>query len=39
MIFFNLKKNNVSLWKNFDFCVFVKPTNYQICDAIIDIAA
>ena len=38
MNFFVWSKNNVSLSKYLDFCVFVKSTDFKICDVIISIA-
>ena len=37
MIFFIWRKNNVSLLRYLDFYVFVKSTNFKICDVIIGI--
>ena len=31
-------KNNISFTRYLDFCVYVKPTNFKICDVIISIA-
>ena len=39
MNFFIWRKNNVSFSRYWDFCVFVKPTDFRICDIIISIAA
>ena len=36
--FFTWRKNNVSLPRYLDFCIFVKSTTFKICDVIIDIA-
>ena len=36
--FFIWRKNNLSFSKHLDFCVFVKSTDFKICDVIIDIA-
>ena len=38
MIFFTWRKNDVSLPRYLDFCIFVKSTTFKICDVIIDIA-
>ena len=38
MNFFIWRKNNVLFSRYIDFCVFVKSTNFKICDVIIDIA-
>ena len=38
MNFFIWRKNNVLFSRYRDFCVFVKPTNFKICDVIINIA-
>ena len=38
MNFFIWRKNNVSFLRYLDFCVYVKSTNFQICDVIIGIA-
>ena len=37
--FFYLKKNNVSFSRYLVFCVFVKYSDFKICDAITDIAS
>ena len=37
MNFFILRKNNVSLSRYLDFCVFVKSIDFNICDVIISI--
>ena len=39
MNFFIWRKNNVSFSRYPDFCIFVKPANFKICDIIINIAA
>ena len=39
MNFFILRKNNVSFSRYRDFCAFVKPPDFNICDIIISIAA
>ena len=39
MNFFIWRKNNVLFSRYRDFCVFVKPTDFKICDIIISIAA
>ena len=38
MNFFIWSKNNVSFSRYLDFCVFVKSTDFEICDVIINIA-
>ena len=37
IIFFIWRKNNVAFLRYLDFCVFVKPTDFKICDIIIGI--
>ena len=39
MGFFIWRKNNVSLSRYRDFCAFANPTDFKICDDIINIAA
>ena len=39
MNFFIWRKNNVSFYRYRDFCVFVKPADFKICDVIISIGA
>ena len=39
MDFFISRKNNVSFSGYQDFCVFVKPANFKICDTIVSTAA
>ena len=39
MNFFIWRKSNVSFSRYQDFCVFVKPADFKICDEIISIAA
>ena len=39
MNFFIWRKNNASFLRYRDFCVFVKPAGFKICDVIISIAA
>ena len=39
MIFFTWRRNALSPPKYLDFCIFMKSTNFKICDVIIDIAA
>ena len=39
MNFFIWRKKNVSLSRYWDFCVFVKPAGFKICDVIMSIAA
>ena len=38
MNFFIWRKNNVTFLSYVDFCIFVKFTDFQICDVIIGIA-
>ena len=38
MKFFIWNKNNVSFWRYLNFCIFVKFTDFKICDVIINMA-
>ena len=38
MNFFILRKNNASISRYYNFCIFVKSTDLKFCDVIIDIA-